>query len=105
LEGIVAQVSGLCPEVTLLVETPGGAHTVVAEAATEFQRARCSQLSLGDRVHVSGRTQSGVYVAAIVRLQGPRPVGGDLEDSADADDAEDAGDAITPPVTPLPTAR
>jgi hypothetical protein len=56
-------ISGNCPAVTLVV----GTATVVASAATDFQKGSCNSIKEGSELHVQGMQQApGVIIASVV---------------------------------------
>ena len=60
-------------------------QTIATDAATDFQRVSCEQIESGQRLHIAGSMKLGSFVAASVRMQGPKPGDdeGDTEDGAD----------------------
>jgi hypothetical protein len=55
LNGTVGTASGACPDVTVTV----GSATIVANASTDYDRGRCSDLRAGIEVEVRARPRSG----------------------------------------------
>ena len=71
IEGIATEVTGDCPELTILIK--GQEHDVTTDATTDFQRASCEQITDGARLHIAGHMDGASFVATYVRLQGPKP--------------------------------
>jgi len=59
-EGLILVRTGACPNVGLLV----GVRTIVTDAQTQYKKGRCSDLSVGDKIKVSGTVTGDSPVAA-----------------------------------------